>query len=87
MTGRAAAMSATEVEIETVLDRDVRPGLSAHGGGIDLVAVADGRAELRLRGSCDFCYFRRSCVVNLVRPVLDDGVAEQLEYRVAGVGI
>lgn len=73
--------------IEAALERDVRPGLSAHGGSIELVSVDGKRAELRMRGACDSCYFRRSCVVNLVRPVLDEAVGDDLEYRVAGVGL
>lgn len=74
-------------EIELALDRDVRPGLSAHGGGIELISVDGQRAELRMRGSCDTCYFRRSCVINLVRPVLVEAVGDDLEYHVARVGV
>jgi hypothetical protein len=35
-------------EIEAVLDRDVRPALSAHAGSIEVASSADGRVELRM---------------------------------------
>ena len=83
----AATRAGVAEEIEAALDRDVRPGLSAHGGSIELISVDGKRAELRMVGSCDTCYFRRSCVINLVRPVLTDAVGDDLEYHVARVGL
>ena len=68
--------------IEAVLDGEIRPALSAHAGGIDLVSVAGGRVELRFRGSCGACYFRRSCVANLVRPTLEERLGAGFEYHV-----
>ncbi len=34
---------------------DVRPGLGAHGGDVELLGVDDGVARLRLHGSCNGC--------------------------------
>jgi Fe-S cluster biogenesis protein NfuA len=34
---------------------EVRPYLESHGGGVELLGVEDGRARLRLHGSCDGC--------------------------------
>jgi Fe-S cluster biogenesis protein NfuA len=33
----------------------VRPMLAAHGGDVELLAIADGTVRLRLTGSCDGC--------------------------------
>jgi len=42
--------------IEAILDRDVRPGLLADGGGVELVGVDDDRiVQVRLLGSCQGC--------------------------------
>jgi Fe-S cluster biogenesis protein NfuA len=42
--------------IEAVLDRDVRPGLLAEGGDVELVGVdADRIVQVRLLGSCQGC--------------------------------
>ncbi len=38
-----------------VLDSDVNPGIAAHGGRADLVAVEEGTAYLRLSGGCQGC--------------------------------
>jgi Fe-S cluster biogenesis protein NfuA len=42
--------------IEAVLDRDVRPGLVAEGGDVELVGVdQDPIVQVRLLGSCQGC--------------------------------
>jgi Fe-S cluster biogenesis protein NfuA len=34
---------------------EVRPYLASHGGGVELLGVADGVVRLRLEGSCHGC--------------------------------
>ncbi len=42
--------------IEAVLDRDVRSGLAADGGGIEVVGVDDDNiVQVRLTGACQGC--------------------------------
>jgi Fe-S cluster biogenesis protein NfuA len=42
--------------IEVVLDRDVRPGLRAEGGEIELVGVDDDNiVQIRVQGACQGC--------------------------------
>ena len=42
--------------IETVLDREVRPGLRADGGDVEVVGVDPDRiVQIRLLGSCAGC--------------------------------
>jgi Fe-S cluster biogenesis protein NfuA len=69
-------------EIEAVLDRDVRPALSAHAGSIEVASSADGRVELRMTRSCGSCYFRRSCQRILVEPALEDRFGDRLEVLI-----
>ena len=44
----------TREQVEAVLDR-VRPGIAAHGGGIDLVCVDGCDVRVTLRGACVGC--------------------------------
>jgi Fe-S cluster biogenesis protein NfuA len=42
--------------IETVLDRDVRPGLRADGGAVELVGIDDDNVvQVRMQGACQGC--------------------------------
>ena len=48
--------AALKGRIETVLDRDVRPGLRADGGDVEVVGVdADRIVQIRLLGTCSGC--------------------------------
>lgn len=58
-------MSATEIEnpssglrhrIEAVLDAEIRPGLRADGGDIEVVGIDEDRiVQVRLTGACQGC--------------------------------
>src|SRR6476469_4839259 len=43
-----------EDRVQEALD-SVRPYMDSHGGDVELVAIADGVARLRLQGSCHGC--------------------------------
>lgn len=71
--------------VEAALDRDVRPGLSAHAGSVVLVDARDDGVELEFVGSCRSCYFRASCAVNLVAPIVADAVGRPVPVEIRGV--
>ncbi len=51
-----ATVDELKARIETVLERDVRPGLRADGGDVEVVGVdADRIVQVRLLGSCSGC--------------------------------
>jgi Fe/S biogenesis protein NfuA len=43
------------VRVQDVLDREVNPGIAAHGGYIDLLEVRDGTAYISMGGGCVGC--------------------------------
>jgi Fe-S cluster biogenesis protein NfuA/nitrite reductase/ring-hydroxylating ferredoxin subunit len=43
-----------ETRVRDALE-EVRPYLESHGGNVELLSVADGKAHLRLEGSCSGC--------------------------------
>ncbi len=60
-----------EERVERALE-EVRPYLSSHGGGVDLLEVADGVARVRLEGTCNSC---QSSTVTL-KLAIEDAVLE-----------
>lgn len=71
--------------LEQALDRDVRPGLSAHAGSVEVVEADPAGVELAFTGSCRSCYFRISCAVNLVAPTVVEAVGRPVPVRIRGV--
>ena len=43
------------LRVQDVLDREVNPGIAAHGGYIDLLEVRDGTAYISMGGGCVGC--------------------------------
>jgi Fe-S cluster biogenesis protein NfuA len=56
MTGAGESREALRVRIESVLNEQVRPGLLADGGDIELVGIDEDRiVQVRLKGACQGC--------------------------------
>lgn len=54
-------------EIEKILAEEVRPMLSMHGGGVELVEIAqDGTVKVRLTGGCCACPSASVTLVDVV---------------------
>jgi Fe-S cluster biogenesis protein NfuA len=63
-------------QIEKVLDDEVRPMLSMHGGSIELVGVTDaGVVKVRLTGGCAGCPGARMTLANVVENALRSKVS------------
>ncbi len=41
--------------VQEILDREINPGVAAHGGRVSLVAVEDSRVFIRFGGGCQGC--------------------------------
>jgi Fe-S cluster biogenesis protein NfuA len=55
-TGTEAARDDLKGRVEAVIARDVRPGLVAEGGDVEVVSVdADRIVQVRLLGTCSGC--------------------------------
>ncbi|MBE9514233.1 MAG: NifU family protein [Chloroflexi bacterium] len=62
--------------VEAALQQ-VRPGLKADGGDVELVDVTDGVVKLRLKGACSGC--------PMATMTLKLGIEQVLKERVPGV--
>jgi len=47
--------SSVELAVLQILEQEINPQIAAHGGHVDLVAVEEGTAFLRLSGGCQGC--------------------------------
>jgi len=64
-------------KIEQVIRDDVAPRLESHGGGIELVSVAeDGTITVRLTGACGGCPGARMTLRGVVEQLLRESGAE-----------
>ena len=58
-------------EIEKVLNEQVRPMLSTHGGGVELVEVTDdGIVKVKLTGGCCGCPSAQMTITSVVENAL-----------------
>ena len=54
-------------EVEKVLTEEVRPMLSMHGGGVELVEVTeDGTVKVKLTGGCCGCPSAHATITQVV---------------------
>jgi Fe-S cluster biogenesis protein NfuA len=56
--------------------QEMRPHLASHGGTVELVAIEDGRATLRLAGSCNGCSSSNETLKTLVEEQLYQAVPD-----------
>ena len=63
--------------VRALLDDEVNPGLSGHGGRVTLVEVRDGAAFVVMEGGCQGC--------GQARATLDEGIARHITERVPEV--
>lgn len=58
-------MNPVEEQLESL-----RPILSAHAGGVELVSITDGVVRIRYTGMCTGCHLRPATTAGTVRPAL-----------------
>ncbi|GAC1306913.1 MAG: NifU family protein [Vulcanimicrobiaceae bacterium] len=73
-----------EDRVRSALD-SVRPYLESHAGGIEVVSVVDGVANLRLEGTCDGCPSSAATVKLAVERAILERIHEVVEVRVENV--
>ncbi len=63
----------------------VRPYMESHGGNVELVALEDGVATLRLEGSCNGCAASRATLELAIKQALDEHAPDLAGLEVHGV--
>jgi Fe-S cluster biogenesis protein NfuA len=76
-----------EKDIQTVLDRLVRPILKAHNGGIELTGIEEeGIVRLRLLGACATCMGAEQTVSDIIVASIHESCPWVSDVRV-GMGV
>jgi Fe-S cluster biogenesis protein NfuA len=70
-----------ESRVRMALDA-VRPMLAHHGGGVELLGLADGVVRLRLEGNCNGCPSSGETLRNLVEVALDEAAPDRAGLEV-----
>ena len=64
-------------EIEKVLEKEVRPMLSMHGGDVELIEVTDeGIVKVRLTGGCAGCPAAQMTLTGIVESAIKSRVPQ-----------
>ena len=63
----------------------VRPYMESHGGDVEILAVEDGVARLRLQGSCDGCPASASTLELAIKQALEEAAPDLVGLEVEGV--
>ncbi len=69
-------------ELQSVLDREVRPRLAGHGGDVEIEAFQGGVLYLRLLGRCGGCPCAQLTEEQLIREELSRRMPEILKVQV-----
>ena len=71
-------------EVEKVLAEEVRPMLSTHGGGIELVEVTpDGTVKVKLTGGCSACPSAQATMTQVVESAIKSKVPQVKKVETA----
>jgi Fe-S cluster biogenesis protein NfuA len=76
------------VDVETRVTRaldEVRPYLGSHGGGVELLGVADGVAHVRLEGTCNGCPSSTATLRNAIEEAVARAAPELHGVEAEGV--
>ena len=65
----------------------VRPYMESHGGGVELVALADGVARLRMLGGCEGCPASASTLEHAIMHALDEHAPDLAGVELDGVEV
>ncbi|MBM3316363.1 MAG: NifU family protein [Candidatus Eisenbacteria bacterium] len=65
--------------VEQVIEDRVKPALVAHGGGIELVEVKEGKVFVRLTGACGTCPMALMTLKSGVERALKQAFPELIE--------
>lgn len=75
---------AVETRVQEALE-EVRPYLDSHGGGVELVGVADGVVRLRMHGSCDGCPSSAMTLKLAIEDAIHKAAPDVIEVEAEGV--
>jgi len=65
--------------VSAIIEKDIRPGLESHGGGIDLVDVKDNKVYVQLTGACNGCPMATMTIRNGVEATLKEAFPDMEE--------
>ena len=69
--------------IEELIEKEINPYLSLHGGSCQLIDVEDGVVTLRLEGGCSGCPSSQITLFNGILPIFKEKIP-QVEDVVLG---
>lgn len=66
-------------KIEELLEKEIRPALASHGGGVELVDVDNNKVYVRLQGGCKGCAGARATLKGGIERIIRENFPEITE--------
>jgi Fe-S cluster biogenesis protein NfuA len=79
---RRKNLSPEILEIETILDKTIRPGLQGDGGDLQCISFEDNVLIIRYQGACGTCPSSSTGTLEAIRGILRDEYNEGIEVYI-----
>jgi Fe-S cluster biogenesis protein NfuA len=80
---RRSNLSPELQQIETILDKTIRPGLQGDGGDIQTISYQDNILMIKYQGACGTCPSSTSGTLEAIRAILRDELNPEIEVYIA----
>ncbi|MBU5292975.1 NifU family protein [Anaerosalibacter bizertensis] len=65
-------------KVEKIIDSEIRPKLSLHGGNVEIISIEDKDLRIRLTGNCKGCPSAQITTEDIIKTTLKDHLGDEI---------